>query len=466
MKLSIVCATYNRGPLLERALETYSKQTLDPNLWEYVLAEDMSTDNTLEVCERYKDRINLRVLDAAKDLGLPKEPGKWRDGCKLRNAASTFAFGEVMISTHPEIMVPPNALELAYKATIAEPEKWHTAIPYWLPPGDYDAVDWKNDLKALNTIPGFYDPSWPSPIEAPGAIDYRNQNQEVRNTWESEVWWAMTMKLWRWLGGFHEHEQWGSPDLTFLSRRHFANIKTNIIKDGDHSLMVYHQDHPSPRDMDLAMDGARETRYTSQQNMREQGGLYPVYYHGHRERAVDGKLEGIMHDHIQRYEWAAAQIPAGAKVLDVGCGTGYGSKFFEHCTYVGVDADAESIQWAKEHYSDGEFLVADADDLPFEKDEFDAIVCFEVLEHVQNQYLFEAMLDHVLKPGGKLYLSTPQKGATEGTKWDRYMLTHNELNELFLPWETKPFYQLRYGTSIVQEGTPPADAEIQLIIGE
>jgi 2-polyprenyl-3-methyl-5-hydroxy-6-metoxy-1,4-benzoquinol methylase len=467
MKLSIVSATFNRGPLLERALETYARQDLDPAEWEYLLVDDGSTDNTREVCAQFKDRINLTVLDAATDLQKPKQPGQWRDGCALRNAASTFAAGEVMVSTHPEIMIPPQALRLAYETADKDRSCWATAIPYWLPPEDIDQVQWQDDLSLLRTVPGFYDPSWPDALQTPGAPDYRNQNQEIRTTWESEVWWAMDMHLWRWIGGFREFDQWGSVDLDFWARRRSAKIPTTIIQDAGHFLMVYHQWHDSKRDMDLAMEGVKGTDYSSFEKMQEQGGLWPVYHHGHRERAADGRLAGVMQDHINRYLWANA-FAQDRHVLDVGCGTGYGSYLLANAhSYFGVDLDTESIRWAKTHYRKqaNDFAAAQATALPVADLSQDLVTCFEVLEHVADQSKVLAEIRRVLRPGGWLCLSTPQKGATAGTPWDRYMLTNQELLALFDPaqWKLTQHHQLRYGNSHVLDGAPPADAEIQII---
>jgi 2-polyprenyl-3-methyl-5-hydroxy-6-metoxy-1,4-benzoquinol methylase len=472
MKVSVVCATYNRAELLDRALETYAKQTIPRDEWEYVLVDDLSTDNTLEVCAKYKEKINLRVLDSIKDLGLPKQPGQWRDGCKLRNAASTFAFGEVMVSTHPEIMVPPDALERAYNAVVNDRQSWHTAIPYWLPPCDVDSVDWRASLANLNTLPGFYDPSWPDAVHSPGAPDYRNQNQEVRKDWESEVWWAIDMHLWRWSGGFREFEAWGAPDLDFNLRRSILSIPTKIITvdSNNKSLMVYHQFHDSPRNMELAMEAVKYTSYKSSEDVRRQGGLYNVYYHGHRERSENG-VEGVMPDHVARYEWAAQHLPTTGESqwVDLGCGTGYGSTVVPiNCTYVGFDIDAESIRWARDHYgvtNKRSFFCQGLDNIWLLMNRRNLVTSFEVLEHVEDQQGLINTAHELLIQGGTLLLSTPQKGATPGTAWDRFILTHKELLALFSTtrWKIEPFYQLRYGISEVQPGTPPADAEIQLI---
>jgi len=102
--ISVVSATYNRAELLDNALYTYSRQALLGGLtWEYILVDDMSTDNTKEVAIKWASKIPL-VYVTSEELGLPKKPGEWRDGCTLRNRASTLSNAEFLILTHPEIL--------------------------------------------------------------------------------------------------------------------------------------------------------------------------------------------------------------------------------------------------------------------------------------------------------------------------------------------------------------------------
>jgi SAM-dependent methyltransferase len=481
-RLSVVCATFDRAALLDRALYTYWKQTLPADDWEYLLVDDGSRDETRQICAKWTEAgVPLRVF-SAEELGKPKEPGRWRDGCALRNAVSTHAVGEVLVSTHPEVMLPPTALE-AVSRTLKRPDGalWATAIPYWLPPVDVDACGWRDDVGALRTLPGFYDPSWPSDQEAPGAPDYRNQNQETRTDWESEVFWGMEMWLWRRIGGFREFAQWGSVDLDFHARRRALRLRTRVVDDlqprtPSGKLLVYHQHHDSPRDMVLAFQGVEGASYPSGEAARRAGGLYATYHHGPRERASDGHLGGILGDHLARYEFA---IPAcrGADVLDAPCGTGYGAASLLRCyrAYVGVDLDAESVQFARATYGTlGEFRAGDLRALPVPDASVDRVLCFEGLEHVPyvDQPRVAAELRRVLRPGGAFLLSTPQRGATAGTPWDASMLDAAGLGALFpatdwddLTWHHQPHYGTGPDGNPVRPGAPPADAEVMLLSG-
>lgn len=96
-------------------------------------------------------------------------------------------------------------------------------------------------------------------------------------------------------------------------------------------------------------------------------------------------------------------------VLDVGCGGGVLSEGMAKlgAAVTGIDAANEAIQVAKEHAKQNH-LTINYECLPIEDYEhpgFDAIMCMEMLEHVQNP---ELVIEHceLLKPGGLLFLST------------------------------------------------------------
>lgn len=103
------------------------------------------------------------------------------------------------------------------------------------------------------------------------------------------------------------------------------------------------------------------------------------------ERQVSATQEGIRRDHVARYEWAVKHLPAGAKVLDYGCGVGYGSKILADHAFkvVAVDSNAQALEYAMKHY-DHVGINWQQGDEPADLDAFafDAAVCFEVIEHV------------------------------------------------------------------------------------
>jgi SAM-dependent methyltransferase len=81
---------------------------------------------------------------------------------------------------------------------------------------------------------------------------------------------------------------------------------------------------------------------------------------------------------------------------------------------VGIDASAVQLEYmaqvvAKRGCSNVMSIHANAEHLPFTDGAFDAIVCSEVLEHIRAPQIALAEMHRVLKPGGKLLLSTPSK---------------------------------------------------------
>lgn len=96
----------------------------------------------------------------------------------------------------------------------------------------------------------------------------------------------------------------------------------------------------------------------------------------------------------------------GLSVLDVGCGGGYTCEFLTQrgAKVWGIDQSAACIQTAQTHAMAEGLAIAYkqglAEQLPFESEQFDVVVCVDVLEHVENPGQAIAEISRVLKPGG------------------------------------------------------------------
>lgn len=119
----------------------------------------------------------------------------------------------------------------------------------------------------------------------------------------------------------------------------------------------------------------------------------------------------IAYEHLHRYAYAS-QFVAGAAVLDLGSGEGYGASLLARTAsaVIGVDIDPESVSHAQRRYArpNLDFVDASAVQLPF-VDPVDVVVCFETLEHIDNQHDLIREAKRMLKPEGLLIISTPDK---------------------------------------------------------
>ncbi len=125
--------------------------------------------------------------------------------------------------------------------------------------------------------------------------------------------------------------------------------------------------------------------------------------------------EEVPGDHQARYEWAAQWLE-GRRVLDAGCGYGYGADFL--ATHgarrvVGVDSDGEAIRYARQRFRNDHLAFVRAEVKSVRTGAFDAVVSFEVLEHVRDGAAYIAELARTLRPEGFLLLSTPNRHFTE-----------------------------------------------------
>jgi SAM-dependent methyltransferase len=144
------------------------------------------------------------------------------------------------------------------------------------------------------------------------------------------------------------------------------------------------------------------------------------------ERQVAPSLDGIRADHVARYRWAASVLEPGSKVIDVGCGIGYGARILADAgmDVIAVDLDVESIEYARAHYGHERIRFQVCDAASVEWIEADAAVCFEMIEHVADP----------LQMLRRLRAKTP-------------LLLSSVPNEEVFPWENYAFHHRHYTKS-------------------
>jgi ubiquinone biosynthesis O-methyltransferase len=131
------------------------------------------------------------------------------------------------------------------------------------------------------------------------------------------------------------------------------------------------------------------------------------------ERLIPGEVDvDLLNEHVARYTFAS-RLARGKRVLDAGCGAGYGSAELARTalTVVGADVAPEAIEFARAHYQSANlhFEQASCVSLPYEAASFDLVVAFEVIEHLQDWRGFLLEAARVLSPNGQLVVSTPNK---------------------------------------------------------
>jgi ubiquinone/menaquinone biosynthesis C-methylase UbiE len=144
--------------------------------------------------------------------------------------------------------------------------------------------------------------------------------------------------------------------------------------------------------------------------LRVNKNLIPVGDKGTPGERADIPLEkGVRsrEEHLQRYYYASKGIQG--RVLDIGCGTGYGSRILHdgNNNVCGIDVSQNAIHYAKKNYPGPKYICCSAEKLPFEDNYFDAVTAFEAIEHVQNPGKVLEETYRVLKKNGYLFISTP-----------------------------------------------------------
>lgn len=127
------------------------------------------------------------------------------------------------------------------------------------------------------------------------------------------------------------------------------------------------------------------------------------------ERVIPGLVnDDLWAEHVARYA-LAARFAAGRRVLDLGCGTGYGTADLAQVAsaVMGVDLAADAIAYANDHFPSARFLQCSATAVPFPPASFDVVTAFEVIEHLSDWRALLAEAQRVLEPNGLLIVSTP-----------------------------------------------------------
>ncbi|UTH76566.1 glycosyltransferase [Chromobacterium sp. IIBBL 290-4] len=133
------------------------------------------------------------------------------------------------------------------------------------------------------------------------------------------------------------------------------------------------------------------------------------------ERFVPNLDGEIRLEHYHRYALISPFVKDKV-VLDIACGTGYGSNVLYHAgakMVFGVDISSEAVDYAKTHYTSDEkninFIEGSVTKIPFPDNYFDIVVSYETIEHLLEQKEMLSEISRVLRPEGFACISSPNR---------------------------------------------------------
>lgn len=139
--------------------------------------------------------------------------------------------------------------------------------------------------------------------------------------------------------------------------------------------------------------------------------------------------------HLARYKFAASYVRPG-RLLDIACGSGYGTKMLveqsqNEITAVGVDISEEAIVYARDRYCHPQvqFVVADATSFS-DLEGFDSIVSLETIEHLSDPEGFIVHLLGLLRPDGVLVGSVPTTPSVDANPHHLHDFTERSFRQM------------------------------------
>lgn len=141
------------------------------------------------------------------------------------------------------------------------------------------------------------------------------------------------------------------------------------------------------------------------------------------ERIIPEEGRYMFERHLKAYKFAS-DFCRNAKILDAGCGEGYGSCFISDkaSEVVGIDISEEAIQHAQKKYNRDnlKYELMDVQNLKFKDAIFDVVLSFQVIEHLSEVSKFLKEIKRVLKKNGLAIVGTPNKALCKGNGSGEY----------------------------------------------
>lgn len=166
--------------------------------------------------------------------------------------------------------------------------------------------------------------------------------------------------------------------------------------------------------------------------------------------------------HLFAYKEVSSRLNEDDRVLEIGGGEGYGTRMLAGaCSeVVALDIEPGVVEYANDRYgtTNCRFELYDGHRLPYGEASFNAVVSFQVIEHIQDDDHFVAEVHRVLKPGGTAYITTPNRETRlkPGQRpWNRFHI--REYNQ-----DSLAKLLNRYFESVTVDGVSAVDEIIRL----
>lgn len=132
----------------------------------------------------------------------------------------------------------------------------------------------------------------------------------------------------------------------------------------------------------------------------------------------------------------ADRVGRPISILDIGCADGIAYSYFKQAgvpiaNYNGTDFSSVAIDQARKKNPDGFFAVAHYDNQPFIPDCFDIVLSQEVFEHVERPQALAREMNRLVRPDGRIILSTPRGEHLNGCKEHIWKYDDQDIRDLF-----------------------------------
>jgi len=250
---------HNKAEQTKRTLHTYTQQTYKD--FEIVVTDDNSKVNLKSTFKEYEDRLDIKYKRVEHN-NSPRGPNiGWLD-------AYNRSEGEVIVLTHQEIMIPPNAIE--HTAEYFHGNKnWRLSFPGFFIHKpiyeDLDKIDWKTDLDKIKEHPYFF--------QRGGSIHRPNYSHlaQQMNGGIACFFMAWNRERWEWFGKIRKTDKFGADDMDIYHRELFLR-RLNVtyakaMRPHSPQIWAYHQYH---RTLDQAPKFLSEVKYATEEQARLQ----------------------------------------------------------------------------------------------------------------------------------------------------------------------------------------------------